>query len=351
MIKFENLTLRYAEENDAAILTKWWNDGSVMAHAGFPNGLNISEEKVIKQISEESEETIRRLVIEYDDVPVGEMSYRNLGNGSAEIGIKICEKEYQNKFNGRKYLSMLINMLFEKGYQKIVLDTNLNNKRAQHVYELIGFKKVKVNHNSWTNQLGKLQSSVDYQLIKEDFIDYTKAKHMEEIKTEDLILRSFQLKDLEDLYEYLSDEEVVKFEPYKPMNREEALIELRERIYGDVSIAVEEKATGKVIGNVYFAPIENNQYELGYVFNRKYWGKGYAYQACKAVCDKAFNNGCLKIMAYCDPLNPNSWKLLERLGFTREQYIEKDIWFFKDEQGNPIWKDTYVYGLENKGEH
>ena len=30
------LTLRSATIADAEILTEWWNDGGVMAHAGFP---------------------------------------------------------------------------------------------------------------------------------------------------------------------------------------------------------------------------------------------------------------------------------------------------------------------------
>ena len=41
------------------------------------------------------------------------------------------------------------------------------------------------------------------------------------IETERLILRRFCEADLQDLYEYLSDEDVVKFEPYRPMNLEE----------------------------------------------------------------------------------------------------------------------------------
>lgn len=34
----------------------------------------------------------------------------------------------------------------------------------------IGFRRVGVNLNSWTNQLGELQSSVDYEMSGEDFI-------------------------------------------------------------------------------------------------------------------------------------------------------------------------------------
>ena len=68
---------------------------------------------------------------------------------------------------------MLIAYLFDElGYEKIVLDTNLNNKRAQHVYEQLGFRKVRVRVNSWRNQLGELQSAVDYELERPEFINY-----------------------------------------------------------------------------------------------------------------------------------------------------------------------------------
>jgi len=37
-IQYENLTIRQAEVADAKQLAAWWNDGAVMAHAGFSNG-------------------------------------------------------------------------------------------------------------------------------------------------------------------------------------------------------------------------------------------------------------------------------------------------------------------------
>lgn len=40
------LCIRDAEADDSAQLVKWWNDGSVMAHAGFPKGLGTTEEQV-----------------------------------------------------------------------------------------------------------------------------------------------------------------------------------------------------------------------------------------------------------------------------------------------------------------
>jgi RimJ/RimL family protein N-acetyltransferase len=98
------------------------------------------------------------------------MNYRNKGSNIAEIGIKICDFDMQNKGYGTLFLKMLITSLFANRYKKIILDTNVNNVRAQHVYEKLGFTKLRINHNSWENQLGVLQSSVDYELHKSQFI-------------------------------------------------------------------------------------------------------------------------------------------------------------------------------------
>ena len=165
-----NLRIRNATLEDAQMLCQWWNDGKVMAHAGFPNGLYANTEKIIQELSSDSDDTYRRLIIEVSNIPVGEMSYRNKGNSVAEIGIKICDFSKQEKGHGTLFLKMLISSLFSNGYEKIILDTNVNNTRAQYVYEKLGFKKLRTNHNSWKNQLGELQSSIDYELHKSQFI-------------------------------------------------------------------------------------------------------------------------------------------------------------------------------------
>lgn len=174
LLQFENLTIRNAAVRDAEQLAAWWNDGAVMAHAGFPMGLSESVEEVAEKIGKDTEEN-RRLIIEKDGRPVGEMNYRKVAEGVAEIGIKICDFSLHGQGLGKKLLSMMISSLFRDfGYQKIVLDTNLENKRAQHVYEELGFRKVCVHENSWRNQLGEPQSSVDYEMYPGDFVDFAK---------------------------------------------------------------------------------------------------------------------------------------------------------------------------------
>ncbi|HHU71319.1 MAG TPA: GNAT family N-acetyltransferase [Clostridiales bacterium] len=168
------------------------------------------------------------------------------------------------------------------------------------------------------------------------------------IETERLILRRYTIDDLQDLFEYLSDEKVVKYEPYKPMNIEEVKGNLDWRISTDEMIAVELKKTHKMIGNVYLGKRDFNTLEIGYVFNKNYWGNGYATESCKALIDNAFSEGIHRIFAECDPKNSNSWKLLEKLGFQKEAYFRQNVYFWTKENGTPIWKDTYVYSILNK---
>ena len=188
------LCIKNAEQEDCKQLVSWWNDGAVMAHAGFPNGLGTNEEKVQKQIAADSDDTRRHLVIWYDGNRIGEMSYANLGdsleetgedtieNHTADIGIKICNPTFQEKGLGKIVLSMLIRELFSRGYTKIVLDTNLKNKRAQHVYERLGFQKVNIRMDAWTDQVGEKQSVVDYELTKEHFVDFALKDEISRIR-------------------------------------------------------------------------------------------------------------------------------------------------------------------------
>ena len=95
-IQYENLTIRQAEVADAKQLAAWWNDGAVMAHAGFPNGLGTTEEEIIEGFGNGC------MVIEESDRLIGECNYRNIADGVAEIGIKICE--YADRLAIQKWL-------------------------------------------------------------------------------------------------------------------------------------------------------------------------------------------------------------------------------------------------------
>lgn len=166
------------------------------------------------------------------------------------------------------------------------------------------------------------------------------------METERLLIRRFSPNDWPGLYEYLSQEDVVKFEPYE-VYTEEASKEEATRRAGDNNFwAVCLKSNGKLIGNIYLCKQDFDTWELGYVFNSNFQGKGYATESAKALVDDIFSNqNGRRVVAMCNPLNVQSWNLLERLGLRREGHLLQNIYFKKDNAGNPIWSDTYEYAI------
>lgn len=167
------------------------------------------------------------------------------------------------------------------------------------------------------------------------------------IKTKRLIIRNFKENDYNDLYEYLSEKETYKYEPGEPITMETAKKLCKTRLKNNNFLAVLLK--NKVIGHIYFEHIEpknNKTWETGFIFNRKYQGNGYATEALKAVVEYGFKNMDVhKIIAHCNPKNISSWKLLERVKMKREGKSRENIYFKIDKNGNPLWIDTYEYGL------
>ena len=171
--KFLNseLTIRTATAGDAKILSAWWNDGKIMEHAGFPLGVGTTEDKVKGKNIATISSNKQLLIVEVDNKPVGEMNYK-IDNNIANFGIKICDVKYQGAGLGTKLLTMLFNHLFfTLNCNKITCDTNLKNIRAQHVYkDKMHMTQTKTLVNCWTNQVGELQSTVFFELTKEDYL-------------------------------------------------------------------------------------------------------------------------------------------------------------------------------------
>ncbi|QHQ61212.1 GNAT family N-acetyltransferase [Anaerocolumna sedimenticola] len=169
---------------------------------------------------------------------------------------------------------------------------------------------------------------------------------MKEIETQRLRLRSFRPEDWKDLHEYLSDEDVVKFEPYETYTEEESRQEAINRSGNDAFWAVILKENNKLIGNIYFEKQEFETWEIGYVFHTAYQKFGYATESARAIMDYAFYNlNARRIVARCDTKNTASWKLLERLHMRREGHYRKLRYFKMDKENLPIWIDAYEYAI------
>jgi len=170
----------------------------------------------------------------------------------------------------------------------------------------------------------------------------------EEIRTERLLLRPFRESDYDDLFEFLSQLEDDEFEGYPGITYENGRKHLKYRLGSKTFYAIELMESGKVIGNISCGNRDFAAKEIGYIVNKRYQRRGYAAEAFSAVIAQAFREGAHRIYAECDPRNIPSWKLLEEVGLQREAHFRQNIWFHRNENGDPIWKDTLVYAiLEN----
>jgi [ribosomal protein S5]-alanine N-acetyltransferase len=169
------------------------------------------------------------------------------------------------------------------------------------------------------------------------------------MESERLIVRRFAKDDWRDLHEYLGLPETYEFEPGAPVGVGQAKALAAERAKGGDFLAVQLKDGGKMIGHVYLGregPSEYRTYELGYIFNPAYSRRGYCTEASALVLGLAFGElGAHRVVAYCDPRNPASWRVLEKLGMRLEGLFRQRAFFRRGPDGEPLWHDCRAYAM------
>ncbi len=165
------------------------------------------------------------------------------------------------------------------------------------------------------------------------------------LRTERLLIRPFKESDINDLYDIYSDTKVCKYLLHDVWNEDNKLKEFQQKLKynkleeGKINLAcVLDK---KVIGDISICYTEMKEtVEIGYTFNSRYSGKGYAYESVKTVVKYLFKNyGIHRIIANLDSRNLSSAKLCERIGMRKEAHFIKDYW------NKGEWTDSYIYGV------
>ena len=177
------------------------------------------------------------------------------------------------------------------------------------------------------------------------------------IETQRLILRPFTQNDAADVFEYLHEPMVRCFEDMRINSPEEASDAVLERAKdNEYYLAIVLKETKKVIGEIFAHPEgdrhpgENcDTFSPCWMLHPEYHGKGYAYEAAQAYFDFLFKEkGARRLYAYTEDYNIASQKLCEKLGMRREGLYIEFISFVNDENGNPIYENTYEYAILKK---
>jgi Acetyltransferases, including N-acetylases of ribosomal proteins len=163
------------------------------------------------------------------------------------------------------------------------------------------------------------------------------------LESERMVLRDFNMGDLADLHEILGDEEVMlNTEPaYDRQKTQDFLRAFCIERTPKGAYAAALKSTGKVIGYVLFKPVDEPEiYEIGWIFNKHFWRRGYAYEICKRLIAHGFEGMQLhKICAEAIDEN-KSVSLMKKLGMTEEGIQRKHT-----RTNNGEWADLYWYAI------
>lgn len=152
------------------------------------------------------------------------------------------------------------------------------------------------------------------------------------LETERLVVREFQMSDLDDLFLLYQGEGMTDYiESLYPYEEEkeyqQAYINHMYRYFGYGMWLVFEKKSGRLVGR---AGIEHREefkgeLELGYAIGTPYQRKGFATEVCLAICEYSKNYlDAKQLFCMVEPENKASIALAEKIGFTFEEECVND---------------------------
>ncbi|WP_367650626.1 GNAT family N-acetyltransferase [Nocardioides sp. zg-1308] len=168
------------------------------------------------------------------------------------------------------------------------------------------------------------------------------------IGTERLLLRPHRMDDLDDLARFHGDPDVVRHVPWPVRDRAATEETLRVKLTQTeleapgqwLVLAVEHRASRRVIGEVLLKWASDRQGEVGFAFGRDHQGQGYAAEAATAMLRLGFDDlGFHRICAVVIEGNDASARLLGRLGFRQEGRMVDGV-HFKGE-----WATQLVFAM------
>lgn len=167
------------------------------------------------------------------------------------------------------------------------------------------------------------------------------------IRTARLSLREFSNSDFAAVHDYSSDGRVTRYLFFGPRDEdgtseylEGLLASQRERPRTRFELAVEEQASGRVIGACDLSFIEPRVVDLGYMFGIDSWGNGFATEVALALIEAAFLSlHAQRVISTVDVNNGASIRVLEKIGMRWEAV------FRKHRRAKNRWWDCHLFVL------
>lgn len=160
-----------------------------------------------------------------------------------------------------------------------------------------------------------------------------------------LYLKPLVHSDLEDFHAYVSDPDVKQYIGWPLMTSLEMtkdyldMLIQRHEAKTHVYASVVEKSSNTVVGTLMLFGFDEEAHhcEIGYVFAKSVWGKGYGTVCAKWFTDLAFTQyKQRKVFARIVHVNKGSGAVLEKNGFTLEGTL-KDYYFINEAYSDCQW--------------
>jgi len=166
-----------------------------------------------------------------------------------------------------------------------------------------------------------------------------------------IILRDHLITDLDDMHEWRSDREIMRFVPgLMTTSREETRAQLMENILESQKpertkyyFATVLKS-GEIVGEAGFSILSRATSggiaNMGYFFKRRYWGNGYGTEAAQLMINYCFDElGLHKVTSGCDTENKGSERIMIKCGMKKEAEFIKHVCICG------VWRDRVEYAI------
>ena len=151
-----------------------------------------------------------------------------------------------------------------------------------------------------------------------------------ELRTERLLLRPISPEDFPEILAHSQDEEWGRYTPDpKPYTRRfgEDFVARKVLTPWETGPRFSMVMANKVVGGIGLEiDTANKVGELAYSLAREHWGKGLVPEAARCVTTWGFRGlGLEKIVSNTDLRNKRSWRVMEKLGMSREAHFRSHI--------------------------
>ncbi len=284
-------------------------------------------------------------VMTLDGVCIGNVSIVRMSDRSEVMEFGYCMgRQWWKMGLMSEAVSALTDYLFsEVGANRLVIRHAVGNPASGRVARKCGFTPEGIERQNWQLHDGQFCDIAVNSLLRSEWKRRKNPRYLT-LETERLILRPITAADAVDAHKYAGDPEVTQhmmFGGSKSLRDTQNFVLDCERMWAlehqrDWEFGITLKDSGELIGACDFC-IEEGGVELGWVLAKAHWKKGYAAEAARAMIGHVFSHSDYnRIFARCDSENYGSWRVMEKLGMTREAVFRKV---------RPSGNDEYVYAI------